>query len=193
MSKWILNLLSICFILGVSLPSFAGGEIPWPFSQQFQVSEENSEGLWLVPTADGYRYFNVEIHSQEDGFFWIRITEIDPETHEILYYGEGFFCNHGEQHQSADQNPDVIKYLFLFPNAGSEYRPRLVRVAEVQLDWGMYLGLSLLYPSDTEESEHHIGTRTLKKPLQCRYHPRVGQMKCDLSPLLNPAGIEYWW
>lgn len=196
--KWLkagVILLVVFFSIGSQgLPSVPGlpavmfgGEIPWPLAHQYEITPENSRGLWQLEQKSGLKYYNVEILDQVQGTTFIRVSELDPETFKVIFWGEGFFKSKAkkDKHQNAtidywsgyldvdkiNGSMDVGHYLYMYPNGDITERAHMIRLVEVRAHQGVSLGLSI-YPfigaGPAIEKEHVLGARMQEKPLDCR-------------------------
>ena len=157
-----------------------GGEIPWPLSVQEVVTVKNSKGLWQLEDKNNTRLFNVEMKDDDrSGWDWIRVSEIDPKTYDVISWGEGFFSPNQKlppiPNSSFSQiNLDILngkkdshgRYLSMFPNGDTTKHPYMLRMVEVKTTLGNVLGLSVIEYVE-KNYEHMLGTRIMKKPLSC--------------------------
>lgn len=174
-------------VLMMASSAFAGGnqgvitgsEIPWPYSAQQPITEENSKGLWWANTENGPILYNVEIFDNNQGHSWMRVTEMDPWTYEIQTYGEGFFCKDEEPNEGKDG-----RFVFMFTHAKQEREPYPLHIAEVDMGWGVLLGLSIY--QEIDNPDHILGYRQRKEPLDCYYPSHTVDLVCE-----KPDGKGY--
>lgn len=172
------------------VPTQFGGEIPWPLSNQHVVTVKNSKGLWSMGQKGKKKIFNVEmITNQRSGTDWIRVSELDPKTYEVISWGEGFFTE--TEYSSIESRSsfwDVTvgkdevdrhgRYLNMFPNGSLEEHPYLLRVVEVETAVGNVLGLSVLHYVE-KQYDHFLGQRIMKEPLSCQMQEdEAEEMSC---------------
>lgn len=155
-------------------PLQAGGEIPWPLSNQHVVTVNHGTGLWSLDSYDSSMYFNVEIQTNEKGYDWIRVAELNKETFEVISWGEGFFSNElkevasGYTNFSVNPQKDAYgRYLHMFPKGDLKKNPYVLRLVEVETPIGFLLGLSIIHVVEGDY-EHFLGQRVLKNPLKCK-------------------------
>ena len=153
--------------------SYAGNEIPWPYSAQQPMTEENSKGLWWVPTYEGSVLYNVEVFDNENGESWMRVTEMDPWTYEVLSSGEGTYCNKDEEDGGRSG-----RYVYMFPHAKHpELSSYPLHLAEVATEWGVALGTSIY--KDNQNPEHALGYKEREEPLNCDYPSHSSDLVCE--------------
>lgn len=179
--------VSVSFVAHGFSPLNFGGEIPWPLSNQRMITVDKSSGLWELENIFTRKLYNVEMIESEDGFDWIRIANIDPETYEVISWGEGTFINCTLQadgdgcrqqngassfsnilldSQVKDQNDQFGRYIHMYPNGDLTLSPYLVRLVEVKTGLGNVLGVSVVdYVG--KSFEHLLGSRLLSTPLSC--------------------------
>ncbi len=177
--KSALLILAVVTTLSISAFSYVnfGGEIPWPLSVQHAVTVKNSKGLWRLGDGQQSRMFNVEMRKDSrSGFDWIRVSEMNPETYEVISWGEGYFSP--ENISSVDSSYSNVnldsggktdqhgRYLTLYPNGDLNSHPFLIRMVEVETTLGNVLGLSIIEYVE-KKYVHLLGTRVLKEPLGC--------------------------
>jgi hypothetical protein len=161
------------------VPPHFGGEIPWPLSRQRIVTVENSQGLWrLKDQSNRARLFNVEmVHQSDEHRDWIRVSELNPETYEVLTWGEGFFADFSKGEKDSSffdvtldsafpKNDPHGRYLSMFKNGDINNTPFVVRLVEVKTTIGHVLGLSI-FSKASIEGDHMLGTRVSKRPMLC--------------------------
>ncbi len=175
-------LLFAAIAVALSLSAFSyvqmGGEIPWPLSIQHAVTVQNSKGLWRLGDGQQSRLFNVEMRADSrSGFDWIRVSELHPESYEVISWGEGYFSptaiNHTESSYSNVNLETGIgkkdsrgRYITMYTNGDLTDHPYMIRLVEVETTLGNVLGLSIL--EYVEKSfDHLLGTRVMVEPLSC--------------------------
>lgn len=166
-----------------------GGEVPWPLSNQRPVTAENAAGLWRLDVDEYSMLFNVEMISYGQGVDWIRVSELDKNTLEVITWGEGFFKSTeigstessyssillGDSMGASDR---IGRYIYMFPNGDIQQRPYLVRLVEVETSVGSVLGMSVIKFSDST-LKHMLARRVLAKPLPCHQHPSLKEsLRC---------------
>ena len=175
----------ILFVLAVALTNSAfsninfGGEIPWPLSIQHAVTVQNSKGLWRLKSGQDTRVFNVEMRKDSrSGFDWIRVSEFNPETYEVISWGEGFFSPNKPVTQpessfsnvgietSAGKVDSLGRYIHMFANGDLNSHPYLLRMVEVETQLGNVLGISVIDYTG-KKYKHMLGTRVFKEPFGC--------------------------
>lgn len=167
-----------------------GGEIPWPLSAQHIVTVQNSRGLWRLGDGKEHRIFNVEMRTDtSSGYDWIRVSEFDPKTYEVISWGEGYFSpNPGGQTQSSytDVSLDTEskkdrtgRYITMYANGDLNSHPYIIRMVEVETNIGNVLGLSFIDPG-YKNFEHLLGTRVMVDPFGC-YETEKNGLACYLS------------
>ena len=180
-----LFLVSLAGFTYNGIPLKAGGEVPWPLSNQEVISVDRSKGLWKLSNQEDEKIFNVEmVADPRSGFDWVRVSELDPKSWEVVSWGEGFFSQNpntlnGQSSYfdvtlNAPINDKLGRYLTMFPNGDLNQDSYLLRLVEVKTSVGNVLGLSVISYS-TMDSEHFLGTRMLKAPLACNEDPKAGQ------------------
>lgn len=169
---------ALAFPKPATKPIISGGEIPWPLAHQYEITAENSGGLWLLEQKSGTRYYNVEILDQFEGMTFLRVSELDPNTFEVISWGEGFFKHEKPTTISVDYwslyldtnkkiKTDVGRYLYMYPSGDIGERPYMIRLVEVRTTINISLGLSIYPFGSTENNEHILGSRLQTKPLHC--------------------------
>ncbi|MCB0379498.1 MAG: hypothetical protein KDD33_13480 [Bdellovibrionales bacterium] len=152
-----------------------GGEIPWPFLDQTRINKASSEGLWKITTLDKKEHLlNVEMLENEDKeLTWLRVSELDLETYEVISWGEGFYQKGGNSVSTEDGIPlplakdKVGQYIYLFSSSDYLQDPILLRLVQVKLKIGDALGVSIYPVRRGETAEHMLGVRMLETPLSC--------------------------
>lgn len=173
-----------------------GDEIPWPFSEQFEISKEHSEGLWMIKHLDGSEsYLNLEmVETQDHHVSWMRVSELDVDTLEVISWGEGYFCNSSTTQAIVFENSipiqdEIGKYVYMFQNGNFNIAPYLLRLVEVNSGTGPVLGVSTYFASKEVEPTHVLGLRVLKKPFECKLESNEGaadtsdRMVCELTDM----------
>lgn len=158
-----------------------GTEVPWPYTAQQPVTEKNSKGLWWANTSEGAVLYNVEIFDTSKGHSWMRVTELDPWTYEIRTYGEGFYCQKEESNEGKDG-----RYVYMSTHADKDMAPYPLRVVEVDMGWGVLLGLSIYHSIDNPD--HILAYRQDEEPLDCYYPSNSMDLVCDSVEL--PTTME---
>lgn len=160
-----------------------GGEVPWPLSNQKVVSADNTRGLWKLRAGSYEKVFNVEMISHKNGTDWIRVSELDPKSFQVISWGEGFFrqmsASNSQSSYSSISLGDFVgpadrlgRYIYMFPNGDIKERPYLVRLVEVETSVGNVLGISVIRFMD-QDFEHLLGRRLMKNPLACQQDKRL--------------------
>ena len=180
-SRWFMGLACLIIVL-TSGPGWAGGEIPWPLSRQHEMTVQNSQGLWLAWTPSGRRYYNVEIVDGIFGATWMRVSEIDAESQEVISMGENFFFGGSSK---CKESKDRGRYLTMFSN-GDEKKPHKLRLVELDFEWGSYLGISIYPDVIDDEGDHRVGHRTRRKPVSCEWE-NTSHFSCDMEKPGNPS------
>jgi hypothetical protein len=178
----------------------AGGEIPWPLSNQRVITMNNSKGLWRLENSLDTKLFNVEIMGGE-GSDWVRVAELHPRSLEVLSWGEGYFSNCKADTIDSDcknlktlnsfsniflgpveKNDDHLgRYLDMFPNGDLDSNSYLLRLVEVKTSVGNVLGLSIIN-FEEKKYEHFLGTRLLANPMRCKkIEGVVNDLTCEFS------------
>ncbi|MCJ8278126.1 MAG: hypothetical protein MJK18_14895 [Bdellovibrionales bacterium] len=190
--------MTLCFSLAAQGFTF-GGEIPWPIDSQFTVTAENSRGLWMLKHNGVQRLYNVEILDEVEGMTFIRVTEMDYETFQVISWGEGFFRTTTKKKiigtgfwtdyldVTTPAVKDVGRYLHMYPNGDILEKPYMLRLVEVRTQIGVALGLSM-YPlagGTVSQYEHSLGSRLQKQPLHCEIDEDTrdgdnADLKCDI-------------
>ena len=199
MSKAVKN--SILFIMVLIFTVIAsasgyislGGEIPWPLSNQSVVTVANSQGLWKLENKDISRLFNVEMTRDKEGESdWIRVSELNPKTYQVISWGEGLFKLGPKPLKSqssfwnlavegvGDEKDRYGRYLTMFPNGDISQPPYLLRMVEVKTALGRVLGLSVI-DTNKKSLEHFLGTRILSLPLDCIQVANKVELNCYLD------------
>ena len=194
----------IVFVFAISASAFSdkskvthfGGEIPWPLSIQHVVTVQNSKGLWKLESKNKKRMFNVEMESDiRSGFDWIRVSELDPKTYEVISWGEGFFTPPKKSTPESsfsniltDVGPvnstgkdKYGRYLSMFRNGDFNEHPYMLRMVEVETTLGHVLGLTVIEYSNGMKYQHFLGTRVLEVPLGCVENDRSDNLKCFMD------------
>lgn len=169
----------LCFVL---ISNFAqafynfGGEVPWPLANQHVVTVQNSRGLWKLGNKTSQMLFNVEIVSRENGYDWIRVSELHPTSYRVLSWGEGFFRAQSDSDEGSSFSDIHLekgkiqdrygRYIYMFPNGDLAQHPYVIRLVEVETTLGTVLGLSIISLVD-KEYEHYLGTRIHAQPMKC--------------------------
>lgn len=185
----VLPVILVLLTLAESYGNFNfGGEIPWPLANQREVTESNSVGMWKLYYKNEVKTFNVEMIENQNGFDWIRVSELHPETYEVISWGEGFFlrCDKNpvgayckmKQGGGTSSYSNIFlsnlgsgkdrygRYIEMYPNGSFEKSSYLLRLVEVQTSIGNVLGLSII--NHTEKNLfHYLGVRHLDAPLNC--------------------------
>jgi len=168
--------------LGLGTGTF-GGEVPWPLSNQKVVSVDNTRGLWKLRSGSFEKVFNVEMISHKNGMDWIRVSELDPKSFQVISWGEGFFrqvsASNSQSSYSSISLGDLVgsadrlgRYIYMFPNGDIKEHSYLIRLVEVETSVGQVLGISVIRFMD-QNYEHLLGQRLLKKPLSCQQDKRL--------------------
>lgn len=196
MKKVLLSVLLVpLFTILFSQESFGftfGGEIPWPLSNQHVVTVSNSRGLWQLENKSMSKLFNVEMKAHVSGYNWIRISELDPKTYEVISWGEGFFDLDIDTSDSQSSFSNILvesdeqvndrfgRYITMYPNGDLHAHPYLIRIVEVETSIGNVLGMSVLDYRNYNFT-HLLGKRVLLDPLSCREDiKRADNLKCFL-------------
>lgn len=166
----------------------AGGEIPWPLSNQHVVTVNHGQGLWNLNSNTDSIYFNVEVVAKDNGYDWIRVAELDKVTFEVLSWGEGFFSKNKKKTCSTYSNIGVSqsmdapgRYIYMFPSGDLKNHPYLIRIVEVETPVGFMLGVSIINMIE-KEYEHFLGSLVLKHPLACQEeNSSKGELVCHIS------------
>ncbi len=159
-----------------------GGEIPWPLSSQHVVTMTNSRGLWKLDNKTSSMVFNVEIVSRDNGYDWIRVSELDPKSYRVISWGEGFFRTSDNEASDQSSFSDIYldketpqdrhgRYIYMFPNGDLSQPPYLIRLVEVETPLGYVLGLSIINLVE-KDYEHYLGVRLHTQPLNCVEHEK---------------------
>lgn len=184
MYQWIKKLvpLAFCvlFLSGYTVGNGvqAGGEIPWPLSNQRVVTVKNSQGLWELGIGKKRQLFNLEMkHDSRSGYDWVRVAKINQKTFKVTSWGEAFFRRGPVKVQNGYSSffsvglnpagPDKHgRYLNMYPNGDLDSQPYVLRMVEVQTSIGRVLGLSVINYVE-QNTDHYLGTRLLEEPLYC--------------------------
>ncbi len=196
-NKFVFSFLVLVFMSGALAQSQTtfGGEIPWPLSVQHSISASNSKGLWEVKHQQTTKLLNVEISEDTiSGFDWIRVSELEPETYNVIAWGEGFFS----PGKSGDGGPQSSfssvaigsglpaqdthgRYITMFPNnSGLEGSSYLLRIVEVETLIGNVLGVSVIEYKN-QEFDHMLGRRLFENPLACVENEQRERLSCYLG------------
>ena len=198
--KAVFVIVVVCFTVSSHGDITAGGEIPWPLAHQYEITPENSRGLWKLEQKTGLKYYNVEILDQVGGTTFIRVSELDSETLKVVSWGEGFFKESSKKtatdfwsiYLDADKiasSLDVGRYLYMYPNGDISKRAHMIRLVEIRTVQSISLGLSIFSAGiSVEDKEHILGARMQEKPLDCRIDDdALENLTCDFP---SKASVE---